>query len=124
MFLPADMCEPGKFSNTTLVPCDTCPKGTYQPGRGASSCVDCPQGKTTLTPGATDSSDCRGGWQGRQASHQMSSHDVSLYPIKLLVIRVINEMCVLVNSTYQTAVIFAFGPSVFNYFRIDSFIVL
>jgi hypothetical protein len=40
------------------ISCTTCPLGTYNPSKMASSCSDCPAGKTTLFTGRVNVSDC------------------------------------------------------------------
>ncbi|XP_071132591.1 sushi, von Willebrand factor type A, EGF and pentraxin domain-containing protein 1-like isoform X2 [Mytilus edulis] len=54
-----DICQPGTYSNTRVVPCSVCGIGEYQPLKGSSTCLKCTKGKFTTTLGATDVSDCK-----------------------------------------------------------------
>ncbi|XP_046581283.1 uncharacterized protein LOC124288796 [Haliotis rubra] len=53
-----DMCVPGTFSKTGVVPCIPCPRGTYQDRHHMDECVRCPSGETTLDEGVSSASNC------------------------------------------------------------------
>uniref|UniRef100_A0A2C9JCP8 Sushi, von Willebrand factor type A, EGF and pentraxin domain-containing protein 1 n=1 Tax=Biomphalaria glabrata TaxID=6526 RepID=A0A2C9JCP8_BIOGL len=53
-----DLCGPGNFSDTGLVPCQPCPKGSYSPDLGAITCFLCDEGQSTLGLGSVDKSSC------------------------------------------------------------------
>ena len=59
MFSP-DVCSPGEFSTTTLVPCNKCEIGTYQDQYKSSTCQACAEDLSTATEGAASSTECRG----------------------------------------------------------------
>ncbi|CAC5361884.1 unnamed protein product [Mytilus coruscus] len=54
-----DICQPGTYSNTRVVPCSICGIGEYQSLEGSSTCLKCTKGKFTTTLGATDVTDCK-----------------------------------------------------------------
>ncbi|CAG2241797.1 unnamed protein product [Mytilus edulis] len=54
-----DICQPGTYSNTRVVPCSICAIGEYQSLKGSSTCLKCTKGKFTSTLGATDVTDCK-----------------------------------------------------------------
>ena len=54
------MCGPGENSPTGLEPCQKCPAGTYQQGRGNKGCNPCPDGMSTRSTGATTVIQCIG----------------------------------------------------------------
>ena len=39
--------------------CTKCPRGTYQPDRGETACIDCPLNHTTQDVGSTRADDCK-----------------------------------------------------------------
>lgn len=51
-------CEPGYISKTGLQPCWPCPRGSYQPKGGKSSCILCPENSDTAHLASVDPSDC------------------------------------------------------------------
>ncbi|KAH9499805.1 hypothetical protein Btru_077859 [Bulinus truncatus] len=53
-----DPCQPGKFSDTGLVPCQPCPKGSYVTDHGATKCFLCDEGESTLDVGSVNNSYC------------------------------------------------------------------
>ncbi|XP_069124135.1 uncharacterized protein [Argopecten irradians] len=53
-------CPAGQYRNSTNS-CVICPRGTYQPETGQSSCHTCGKGMTTVHPGSTSSSQCYSG---------------------------------------------------------------
>ncbi|XP_046561005.1 uncharacterized protein LOC124270025 [Haliotis rubra] len=53
-----EMCGPGHVSPTGLVPCSSCPRGTFQPDTGNKSCTACPPGLTTETAASDTQTDC------------------------------------------------------------------
>ncbi|CAL1534712.1 unnamed protein product [Lymnaea stagnalis] len=53
-----DLCNPGYYSETGLVPCQQCRVGSYQPNGGSAECFLCDMGQTTLTSGAQNHSEC------------------------------------------------------------------
>ncbi|XP_014679879.1 PREDICTED: signal peptide, CUB and EGF-like domain-containing protein 3 [Priapulus caudatus] len=55
-----EMCGPGLYSNTSLVPCDKCPAGTYADGEQNTECEPCPAGTTTESAGSASAADCKG----------------------------------------------------------------
>ena len=55
-----DMCPPGAVSPIGVVPCDPCPKGTYQDQQGYSDCKPCPPGTTSLTDNNNHVNNCEG----------------------------------------------------------------
>lgn len=63
IYFVLDICQPGTYSNTRVVPCSVCGIGEYQPLKGSSTCLKCTKGKFTTTLGATDVSDCKGIYQ-------------------------------------------------------------
>ncbi|XP_061173455.1 uncharacterized protein LOC133182624 [Saccostrea echinata] len=54
-------CAAGTFFNESKAICELCPRGTYQPSTGQSSCLACPSGQTTKIKGAQLSSECEEG---------------------------------------------------------------
>ncbi|XP_012934800.1 sushi, von Willebrand factor type A, EGF and pentraxin domain-containing protein 1 [Aplysia californica] len=52
------LCGPGNYSETGLVPCQPCPRGSYQPEAGATECYLCEGTETTEGEGVTNSSAC------------------------------------------------------------------
>ncbi|KAI0233881.1 Tolloid-like protein 1 [Lamellibrachia satsuma] len=52
-------CQPGEMSDGQK--CTKCPRGTYQPDRWMTACVDCPLNHTTLGVGSINIKDCK--WQ-------------------------------------------------------------
>ncbi|KAK3579234.1 hypothetical protein CHS0354_033305 [Potamilus streckersoni] len=44
-----DICNVGSFFNTTLVSCQYCPPGQYQPNTGKMECSSCPPGYVSTT---------------------------------------------------------------------------
>ncbi|KAG1659024.1 Sushi, von Willebrand factor type A, EGF and pentraxin domain-containing protein 1 [Nymphon striatum] len=46
------VCLEGTFSDTGFYPCESCPRGTYQPKQKQTSCISCKNGLTTLKEGA------------------------------------------------------------------------
>ncbi|XP_064476715.1 sushi, von Willebrand factor type A, EGF and pentraxin domain-containing protein 1-like [Ornithodoros turicata] len=53
-----ELCAPGSYSAVGVVPCDTCPKGHFQPDYGQPSCIPCPGGTSTRTRGALNYTAC------------------------------------------------------------------
>ncbi|XP_041478090.1 sushi, von Willebrand factor type A, EGF and pentraxin domain-containing protein 1-like [Lytechinus variegatus] len=53
-----DMCPKGHFSSTGLLPCIKCPRDTFQPMAGQTSCFDCTNGAITEHTGATSQDQC------------------------------------------------------------------
>ena len=51
-------CEPGEMDDGEK--CTKCPRGTYQPDRGKTACIDCPLNHTTQEVGSTKAYDCNG----------------------------------------------------------------
>ena len=51
-------CNVGEFKNLATGLCQPCPKGTYQPNEGATSCISCPEGSTTIEGGAKNYTSC------------------------------------------------------------------
>lgn len=51
-------CGTGTFYNSSLVLCQDCPVGTYQPQGQQRSCLQCPAGRTTLTTKTVSPNDC------------------------------------------------------------------
>ncbi|XP_052092487.1 sushi, von Willebrand factor type A, EGF and pentraxin domain-containing protein 1-like [Mytilus californianus] len=49
-----DVCQPGTYSNTGIVPCSPCPLGHYQHDYGATVCLSCPLHTFTLSTGSND----------------------------------------------------------------------
>ncbi|XP_041364224.1 uncharacterized protein LOC121379643 [Gigantopelta aegis] len=54
-----ELCKPGEFSNTTMVPCNKCPVASYQPNNGSTECIDCPSGRETEDSGSTSEDECK-----------------------------------------------------------------
>jgi len=54
----ADMCPPGSYSHTGLVPCTQCAVGSYQTQRNKKTCTPCPQGFMTENTGSVFPEDC------------------------------------------------------------------
>ncbi|RUS82417.1 hypothetical protein EGW08_009805, partial [Elysia chlorotica] len=52
-------CPVGTFYNTTSMECLGCPRGSFQPEEGQSTCVICPTGSSTVAPRAKSANDCR-----------------------------------------------------------------
>jgi len=52
-------CMAGQFKNLTSGLCQACPKGTYQPNEGATSCITCPEGSTTIAGDVKNYTSCR-----------------------------------------------------------------
>ncbi|KAI0222187.1 Cubilin [Lamellibrachia satsuma] len=52
-------CQPGEMSDGQL--CTKCPRGTYQPDRWMTACIDCPRDFTTRDVGSISIADCK--WQ-------------------------------------------------------------
>ena len=50
-------CEPGEMNDGEK--CTKCPRGTYQPDRGKTACIDCPLNHTTRDVGSTRADDCK-----------------------------------------------------------------
>ncbi|XP_019332662.1 signal peptide, CUB and EGF-like domain-containing protein 2 isoform X4 [Alligator mississippiensis] len=53
-----DQCLPGEYSTDGFKPCLPCPRGTYQPEAGRTSCFSCGGGLTTRYNGAPLFHDC------------------------------------------------------------------
>ncbi|XP_060574827.1 LOW QUALITY PROTEIN: sushi, von Willebrand factor type A, EGF and pentraxin domain-containing protein 1-like [Ruditapes philippinarum] len=53
-----EKCAEGYVSRSGLQPCWPCPRGTYQPKGGKSSCIKCPVNSDTAHKASTQSSDC------------------------------------------------------------------
>lgn len=54
----SDMCPPGTFSNTGLMPCSPCPRGQYQALSGSQTCLSCVSPNFTISSGSTSESSC------------------------------------------------------------------
>ncbi|XP_078611237.1 uncharacterized protein LOC144881802 isoform X2 [Branchiostoma floridae x Branchiostoma japonicum] len=54
-----DLCPPGSYSNTRVVPCTKCDIGYYQEQEGHTSCNRCNASFSTMTIGSTSGSDCK-----------------------------------------------------------------
>ncbi|XP_065058048.1 sushi, von Willebrand factor type A, EGF and pentraxin domain-containing protein 1-like [Rhopilema esculentum] len=52
-------CIAGQFKNLATGTCQPCPKGTYQPNEGATSCISCPEGSTTVGNDVRNETSCR-----------------------------------------------------------------
>ena len=57
--LSAAGCKAGEFKNLATGKCKPCPKGTYQPNEGATSCISCPEGSTTIEGDVKNFTSCR-----------------------------------------------------------------
>ncbi|XP_041379635.1 sushi, von Willebrand factor type A, EGF and pentraxin domain-containing protein 1-like [Gigantopelta aegis] len=54
-----ELCAAGHYSNSSVVPCDACPVGKYQPDAGSSACLSCDFGTTTSGTASTSASACQ-----------------------------------------------------------------
>ena len=54
-----DLCRPGRYSKSGVVPCDACPVGKYQPDVGSTDCLSCGVGTTTSATASTSRSACQ-----------------------------------------------------------------
>ncbi|XP_078695719.1 CUB and sushi domain-containing protein 3-like, partial [Branchiostoma floridae x Branchiostoma belcheri] len=54
-----DLCPPGSYSITRVVPCTKCDVGYYQEQEGLTSCNQCNSSFSTLSIGSTSESDCK-----------------------------------------------------------------
>nr|XP_006816609.1 PREDICTED: sushi, von Willebrand factor type A, EGF and pentraxin domain-containing protein 1-like [Saccoglossus kowalevskii] len=54
-------CQPGTFSKTGLETCILCPRGSYQPNNGSTSCISCEENLSTWTDGAVSADYCKVG---------------------------------------------------------------
>ena len=52
-------CIAGQFKNLATGTCQPCPKGTYQPNEGSTSCISCPEGSTTVGNDVRNHTSCR-----------------------------------------------------------------
>ncbi|KAI0233877.1 Cubilin [Lamellibrachia satsuma] len=50
-------CQPGEMNDGQN--CTKCPRGTYQPDRWMTACVDCPLNHTTLAVGSVNITECK-----------------------------------------------------------------
>ena len=53
-------CPPGSYSVTGSMPCQDCPRHTYQPYFGLTRCINCPNRLHTALDGETDVAACKG----------------------------------------------------------------
>ncbi|KAL3870925.1 hypothetical protein ACJMK2_038953 [Sinanodonta woodiana] len=53
-----ELCPAGTYSNTSIVPCTSCPIGSYQSSIGQKTCISCPEEKITNSLGSTSDADC------------------------------------------------------------------
>ncbi|GFO38966.1 signal peptide, cub and egf-like domain-containing protein 1, partial [Plakobranchus ocellatus] len=53
-------CSSGRFYNSSGAECQDCPRNTYQPNGGQSSCLSCPTNKVTLQASTTSVDNCLG----------------------------------------------------------------
>ena len=53
-------CPPGSYSSTGSIPCQDCPRHTYQPYFGLTRCITCPNGRHTASTGETEVTMCKG----------------------------------------------------------------
>ena len=58
--LSSASCSAGRFYNSSLGSCQSCPRDTYQPSGGQSACLACPTNKITLDVGTSSLDSCLG----------------------------------------------------------------
>ncbi|KAL3877077.1 hypothetical protein ACJMK2_034832 [Sinanodonta woodiana] len=74
-----DICSAGSFFNTTLVSCNYCPPGQYQPYPGRAECFICPQGFVSTTGSTQCKVFCSAGQRIDNATSQCVSCEIGTY---------------------------------------------
>ena len=59
----SDLCPPGMYSLTGLMPCEPCPIGSHQSEAGTKSCIKCRDGLTTAGVGSYEENHCQGNFK-------------------------------------------------------------